>query len=376
MQNFLNKIGLLLLGIIGGKNATGQSYTVLTGSNNPLGDFDFLSDVRPAAADVDNDGDIDIISGACEEPGLKFLRNDGNNNFTDVQGVNNPFNGIAACSSPEFVDFDNDGDLDLFIGSYYIDKYARLTLFINDGDGNFQENINNPFLETNFNLFANTAFTDLDDDGDLDALIAEDYALKIFKNNGDNTFEEIDVNTTGFASISAFQNLTPEAVDFDNDGDEDLVFGSKYGSLIAFEKNGADDFTELINTSNPLQNITSVVSPFPSFLDFDGDTDLDLIIGRANGMFDFYENTEITIGIDDFAIDMNIYPNPAKDFIRIEGIQKIEDINIYNLQGQLLLNKVFFDQNYIIDTHNLLTGIYLMEIRSEGPKKCIKFLKD
>ncbi len=363
MRDFLEKTGLVLLALFTGNNAKAQTWVEQIDQDNPFNLFEFSEDVRPQAVDLDNDGDLDIVSGACGEAWLVFLRNDGGGQYNQIAGIQNPLEGITGCSSPEFIDIDNDGDLDLFVGSYYQDKYARISLFENDGSGNFTPSNNNPFEGIDFDYVANPAFSDIDDDGDMDAVIGENYSLRIFNNNGDNTFTELDPANTSLADIEFFEDLTPEFGDIDLDGDEDIIFGNKYGNFITYEKTGPSTFVQLNGEVNPLDSIDNFVSPFPSLFDFEGDGDLDLLVGQATGKYAFYLNTSLSIGTNELAeIDLNIFPNPANDILQISSSERLDYVNIFSLEGRLILNKPFFNGNYFIDISQLEPGNYILRI--------------
>src|SRR5690606_23800485 len=81
---------------------------------------------------IDNDGDFDAFIGAFDGT-IRFYLNTGNNNspaFIEQTGGSNPFHGVDVgyYSSPAFVDIDNDGDFDAFIGEHFgTIKYYRNT---------------------------------------------------------------------------------------------------------------------------------------------------------------------------------------------------------------------------------------------------------
>ena len=179
-----------------------------------------------AAADFDGDGDTDVYLTAVGAN--RLLRNDGGR-FTDVTaaaGVAGPDD--AWSSSAGFFDADRDGDLDLFVCQYVrwsreIDfaldyqlvgvgraygpptnyEGAHPILFRNDGDGTFTDvseaagiRRTNPATGVPVGKGLGLAFADLELDGDVDVLVANDTVANFaFRNLGDGTFEEIGASS-------------------------------------------------------------------------------------------------------------------------------------------------------------------------------------
>jgi hypothetical protein len=239
----------------------------------------------PVFCDLDGDNDQDLIYGTSNG-NLFFYENTGS--ISDPQYQYNPayFKVIKASGSStvSFADYDNDGDFDLLSGS----PYNGLVYAVNNGSSSA------PLFDTASVIFSGISpgfrcspvFIDIDNDMDYD--IVSGYSggtLKLYINNN-GTFTE---NTTMFANVFVNYQSVPAFADIDGDNDPDLLVGSEDAGNTKFYLNdGNNNFTQ--NTT-----IFSGVS-FPSFCrpafaDIDNDGDFDLFIGRLSGSVNFYENT-------------------------------------------------------------------------------------
>ncbi|RYF96787.1 MAG: RNA-binding protein, partial [Chitinophagaceae bacterium] len=192
-------------------------------------------DAGLALFDADGDGDEDLYacSGGNEgQPNShayrdRFYLNDGTGNFTeDSSGV--PVN-YTSKSCVRTADFDNDGDLDLFIGGrvfpWNFPKAVSSFIYRNDskkGNVKFTDVTSEvaPFLK-DVGMVCDATWTDFDKDGSLDLLVAGEWMpLKFFKNvNG--KFSDVSVET-GINDLQGWWNMIAPG-DFDNDGDIDYV---------------------------------------------------------------------------------------------------------------------------------------------------------
>lgn len=158
---------------------TGDAFSPAfgTASINPFGLTDIGSEAAPTFADLDSDGDLDAFIGALDGS-FHYLQNTGTAiNPAFVAPVLNPFgvNPLPGKSVPKFADLDNDGDLDLVTG----EKYGQTGYFENTGTVISPAFVNrgNGFLNIDsVTLLANPALTDLDADGDLDILIGQYFS--------------------------------------------------------------------------------------------------------------------------------------------------------------------------------------------------------
>lgn len=191
--------------------------------------FEFTTETAPYTvatwSDYDIDGDQDLFIGSGPARGTPARDYLYNNLLTEMGSAqlrrndSDPVgNGLQDGQTWNWIDYDNDGDLDGYITNY------------GSADNRFYENENGTYVEVENNLslsgqYLSNNWGDFDNDGDLDVLLTGDSANKIFLNNGDGTFSELTgVLPSGGGAIGATLG------DYDNDGDLDFyVSGGTYG---------------------------------------------------------------------------------------------------------------------------------------------------
>jgi len=181
--------------------------------------------------DIDNDGDLDLYI-PNESGAVNYMyKNNGGGYFTSVTGIPPTTSGGASWSS-SWGDYDNDGDLDLFVAN---NENQKNFLFKNEGDFNFTRILNDPIVNEN-GYYASSGWGDYDNDGDLDMFVTQAYGPPntpllnhLYKNNlvetGNPVFEKITdgeiVNDAGYSFGFAW-------ADWDADGDLDLFAARTY----------------------------------------------------------------------------------------------------------------------------------------------------
>ncbi|MGL4309877.1 MAG: beta strand repeat-containing protein, partial [Paracoccaceae bacterium] len=263
------------------------SFAPLTGAANPLGAIDVGQYSAPTFADLDGDGDLDLVVG--EKLGVLRVWTNTDGVFTELIGTANPLNGIDAggYSTPTFADLDGDGDLDLVVG----DGQGTLKYWTN-ANHVFTEQTGaaNPFNGIDVGLFSAPAFADLDGNGDLDLVSgAADGTLRVWTNTGGVFAAQIGT-ANPFAGIDVDSYSAPSFADLDGDGDLDLVVGTRAGTVRVWT-NAGGVFTEQTGANNPFNGIDVGSFSTPTLADLDGDGDLDLVVGKSTGTVLSFENT-------------------------------------------------------------------------------------
>ena len=305
------------------------NYSQQSGASNPFDGIDVGSDANPAFVDIDNDGDLDAFIGE-HNGNINYFENTGdstNPNFVQQSGVDNPLDGIdvGQDSSPEFVDIDNDGDLDIFVGerSYDVNSYENTGDSVNP---NFvsQTGADDPFDGIGFALEADVSFADLDNDGDLDAVVGGYYGeFNYYENTGDSADSNF-VKQTGadnpFDSIDVGYGASPTLTDVDGDGDLDMVSGNENGQINYFENTGDSanpTFVQQTGADNPFDHIDVGDSSTPTFADVDGDGDQDVFIGDEDGNISYYENNQ---GVNSQTISVEATDSDGNTYVEDVGV--------------------------------------------------------
>ena len=182
--------------------------------------------------DYDNDGDIDLF--VANTDGNNFLyRNDGSGNFAKI--TSGPVvNDRGESLGGSWGDYDNDGDIDLFVANTDGNNF----LYRNEGSGSFLKIISGPVVSDSGSSWG-SSWGDYDNDGDLDLFVANLGPGNnfLYQNNGNGTFTKI---TSGVIANESSSSLGSSWGDYDNDGDLDLFVanGVLDKNNFLFENNG------------------------------------------------------------------------------------------------------------------------------------------
>ena len=327
-------------------------------------------------ADVDNDGDLDMFSGLYVHR-LEYYQdlgdrndlflNDGAGHFTLAQDTVFHDAGILNTSSAAFLDYDMDGNIDLYMGNWWENWDASISytdkLYRGNGDGSFTDVTDSAGLNFEQPTYAVTS-ADWNGDG-LSDLFAGNYCRSPslhWENNGDGTFSLVQESTNyGQYTVCSWGSMPR---DFDNDGDIDLF------NIIVHGYDGGVHSTVLINENDVFTwNFNEFTRPdvsnphgdhYGSWFDIDNDGLADFILSQSgspeNHLDLFKQSANHTFEIvNDFSgLDvinsLDLPPHNASSFdYDLDGD---EDLIIGFVDGELGLqlwrNDVGTEKNWIV----------------------------
>jgi uncharacterized repeat protein (TIGR01451 family) len=225
--------------------------------------------------DYDNDGYPDLFLTTHEETQPNALyRNNRNGTFSKVNST--PFStDLASSLSSSWGDYDNDGDLDLYVANNI--GFANF-LYRNEGGGSFTKILNDPIV-SNTGYSHGVSWGDYDNDGFLDMFVAvywETAFNLLYHNNGDGTFSEV---TNNAITNEASRSVSGAWGDFNNDGLLDLFVANTGGQNNSLYQNlGGGDFLRITTGAIVNDGGSSVGA---SWADYNNDGNLDLFVTNA-----------------------------------------------------------------------------------------------
>ena len=414
---------------------------------------------RSNFVDINNDGNLDAFVCHDVEPNVYFI-NDGTGNFNFYQSddAGAPYSLGNYPSGGDYgsiwIDYNNDRNIDLFIAKCGGEPARRTNMMLtNNGDYTYTENATALGLNDPMQTWS-SAWGDFDNDGDMDVFVgASSGSHKLMENNGlggSYTFTDV----TSGAGISAPTGWESSTYDIDNDGYLDIISNGSimYGNGdMTFEdadnsqinyKNGSfgdlnnDGFIDLYyngtiyynqgnsnnwvkintigmahqtanysnrngigarveittNAGTQIRDVRSgegfeFMSSLTTHFGLGTETTINEIkIYWPSGIIDVIANPSIntthniqegeTLSIEDEElVDMSIYPNPVEDELQIQTsgnvINKIA--TIFDISGKRVLNLKLDSTS--IDVSSLTSGVYFLRLESDGKIAKRKFIK-
>lgn len=226
---------------------------------------------------------------------------------------------VGSISAPAFVDIDSDGDFDVFLGSssqgvLFFENVgsAGSPIFVP------RTGIANPLNDSVIGGIVDDenapTFVDIDNDGDFDAFIGDLFGTVHFFRNSDPSTPSFTSTSTGqnpLKDVSVEISSAPAFADFDQDGDFDCMVGEAFGETFYYENTGSANsasFTLRTGAGNPLDGITVEGKSMPAMVDIDDDGDVDIFLGSLSGSVLFVETSE-SGNLDEIYVDFTVSGN-------------------------------------------------------------------
>lgn len=249
--------------------------------------------------DYDNDGDYDLYV-TSDSNFNRLYQNDGSFNFTDVTITSGLFNTAPYNFGASWGDYNNDGYLDMFLCFREPTQTQANLLYRNNGDGTFTEVGASAGIVQSGDLSFCSAFLDYDNDGWQDIYIANDKLNTrnyMYHNNGDGTFTDVSAATGTDLYMGA---MCVTVGDYNNDGYQDMYItnddntdpGATNGNAL-LHNNGDGTFT---NVAAAKGLTVDSICWGALFLDANLDTDLDIMTvasrdGTVTRSSSYFEST-------------------------------------------------------------------------------------
>ncbi len=297
--------------------------------------------------------------------------------------IANPFGSRVTVdnyiSMPTFADLDGDGDQDLMGGANYGEfyYYENIGTASNPAFDNPQVN---PFGLDSVSSYSFPELVDLDGDGDYDLLAGEILYNELtevrygnfvfFQNIGTPNAPSFATPVTNPFGLSATLNFNiPSAGDVDGDGDLDVVVGEYYGNIKYFENTGSVTGPQF---ATPLMNPFGIVVDtaenvfIPELADIDLDGDIDLFAFEGYGIGKFFENTaKNPVSVKELApaFKLEVFPNPVQNELVIRTEEEIDQVEVIDLLGRTL--DILQPAGNAIALGHLHSGIYTLRVRDK-----------
>ncbi len=208
---------------------------------------------------------------------------------------------VGSRSNPAFVDIDDDGDMDMFVGEYY----GRIHLYRNDGDSSAPVWTATGMITDSggsaidVGYWSSPTFVDIDNDADIDMFIGESGGrIYLYRNDGDSSapvwISTGMITNSGGGTIDVGSYSNPAFADIDDDGDMDMFVGESGGRIYLYRNDGdssAPVWTAtgmITNSGGSTIDVGSYSSP--AFADIDDDGDMDMFVGESGGRIYLYRN--------------------------------------------------------------------------------------
>ncbi|HSJ10075.1 MAG TPA: VCBS repeat-containing protein [Longimicrobiales bacterium] len=292
----------LFIGIIGGAynpnrtSADNMHYYERTATGYELRTTRFLDGIDTGSesaislADIDGDGDLDMVVGnkidvstlgrPPQQSRLYVFRNEGSVRAPRFRLADTLSLAPSFHYAPALADLDGDGMTDMLLGTWN----DGVLHYRNQGTPSAPRWVQDSARTITITRGSNTApaLVDIDGDGDLDLFIGEASGqLNFYRNVGDRTDPRWELVSDEYEGIDVGRRSYPAFVDFDGDGDYDMIIGREEGGAVLYRNEGTR--TEPRFVADPAVTVPLPALGTPVFADLDGDGRPELLSGNLSG---------------------------------------------------------------------------------------------
>jgi len=262
-------------------------------STRYLTNLDVGSESIPAFADLDGDGDLDLLVANKIDPAdfnaarVYRFENTGTPTAPAFRLRGTLDLAPAFHYAPALGDLDGDGDLDMLVGQW---SRGKIAFYRNEGTPQAPKFVaeNPEYVRLSRGSNATPALVDIDADGDLDLFSGEfSGTVNFYRNDGTPEEAAFTLVTDEYLGVDVGQRSFPAFNDLDGDGDFDLIVGSEAKGLAVFRNDGTPQTPEFVPDSTfsiPVPTLST-----PAFVDLDGDGDSEFVTGGLSGGLWYYE---------------------------------------------------------------------------------------
>lgn len=254
--------------------------------------IDMGSESMPAFADLDGDGDQDMLLSNKIDPnnpqtgGLYHFENIGSAQAPAFQWRERFDLPNSYHFAPAFGDLDADGDLDMLLGNWK--KHVMYYRNTGRADAPVFEEETPELVSLTRGSNSTPALVDIDADGDLDLFVGETSGtLNFYRNDGTPQAPRFELVSDEYLDIDVGRRSAPAFYDYDADGDYDLFIGSEAAGVILYRNEGTATLPNFVDAGVFLED--APIFATPAFVDIDGDADVDVFSGSAGGGVYFFE---------------------------------------------------------------------------------------
>ncbi|HEX7343498.1 MAG TPA: FG-GAP-like repeat-containing protein, partial [bacterium] len=347
---------------------------------------------RLQLVDIDADNDLDLF--ICAGNVMRFFPNIGTPSAPSFLWESDAYEGIAVQDMvPSFADLDADGDFDLLAGSGAIPGPPGIYLFQNRGTPQQAQFVlySSNFVPANYFVMVAPTLADIDADGDLDLILTDQdntgtLDIWYFQNNGSAQWPDFQLVTQNWQGIYIYSGLQRylQFYDIDQDGDLDLFFFNNWDepgglNLRFYENQGTPQNASMVlNTSSYLPS--AVIMACPWFCDIDADDHTDLFVGDSDGGVLFFHGLDDTSGWvlppvqrhPLAGLELALGPNPANPLTVIRcqlPVASNISLEVFDISGRKLVELASGfhlpgEYRYVWDAGNRAAGMYVVRLKT------------